>query len=85
MLTSPCLFLVLELHLKSQSRKDPSLEQETIISISLEIKQCQLLIYYFVVIENPVLSTDMEMHTQGNITGISWMRTKRFHTPRVPC
>jgi hypothetical protein len=39
MLTSPRL-LELELHLKSQRRKDPSLEPETKISASLEIKEC---------------------------------------------
>lgn len=38
MLTSPCLLLVVDLHLRSLIRKDPSLELETIIFENLEIK-----------------------------------------------
>jgi len=34
MLTSPRLLLAVDLHLKSQMRKDPSLEPDTIISES---------------------------------------------------
>ena len=37
-LTSPRLLLAVDLHLKSQIRKDPSLEPETIISENFNIK-----------------------------------------------